>query len=75
MSKLTRFGVSVEHDLLEDFDAIIAEKGYSNRLIGGAIANNHLPEAGNMAKMISRCGFSIEINDTDDKYMIIAREL
>ncbi len=31
MAELTRFGVSMENDLLEDFDALIAEKGYSNR--------------------------------------------
>jgi len=31
MSDLTRFGVSMENDLLEDFDALISEKGYSNR--------------------------------------------
>ncbi len=31
MSQLTRFGVSMEDDLLRDFDALITEKGYSNR--------------------------------------------
>ncbi|MCS7232594.1 MAG: nickel-responsive transcriptional regulator NikR [Synergistetes bacterium] len=31
MSKLVRFGVSMEEDLLERFDKIIALKGYENR--------------------------------------------
>lgn len=31
MSKLVRFGVSVDRDLLEKFDRLIANKGYSNR--------------------------------------------
>ncbi len=31
MSDLSRFGVSVEYDLLESFDRLIAEQGYGNR--------------------------------------------
>jgi ubiquinone/menaquinone biosynthesis C-methylase UbiE len=46
-----------------------------HRSIGEAVANDHLPEAESTAKMLSKHGFLIEINDTDDKYMIIARKL
>ncbi len=31
MSKLTRFGVSLEKGLLDKFDALVAEKGYASR--------------------------------------------
>jgi CopG family transcriptional regulator, nickel-responsive regulator len=31
MEKITRFGVSIEPDLLEKFDHMIKKKGYSNR--------------------------------------------
>ena len=31
MSKVIRFGVSIEEDLLEGFDALIEKKGYANR--------------------------------------------
>ena len=31
MEKITRFGVSLEPDLLKKFDAIITKKGYTNR--------------------------------------------
>jgi CopG family transcriptional regulator, nickel-responsive regulator len=31
MGKITRFGVSLEPKLLEEFDEIIAKKGYTNR--------------------------------------------
>ena len=31
MSNLIRFGVSIEEDLLTQFDAQIHEKGYTNR--------------------------------------------
>jgi len=31
MSKIVRFGVSIEEELLEGFDALIAKKGYANR--------------------------------------------
>ncbi len=31
MSDLVRFGVSIQRDLLEAFDAFLAEKSYSNR--------------------------------------------
>lgn len=31
MEKVVRFGVSIEPDLLEKYDAIIKEKGYTNR--------------------------------------------
>ena len=31
MSDLVRFGVSVEADLIEEFDRLIGEKGYGNR--------------------------------------------
>ena len=31
MSELTRFGVSIENQLLEKFDQLIAERGYFNR--------------------------------------------
>lgn len=31
MDKLTRFGVSIETDLIEAFDTLITEKGYKNR--------------------------------------------
>ena len=31
MSKVVRFGVSIEEDLLEGFDALIQKKGYANR--------------------------------------------
>ncbi len=31
MEKITRFGVSIEPDLLEKFDRMIKRKGYSNR--------------------------------------------
>jgi CopG family nickel-responsive transcriptional regulator len=31
MEKLIRFGVSMENDLLEEFDMLINRKGYSNR--------------------------------------------
>lgn len=31
MGKLTRFGVSLDEELLESFDALCAVKGYSNR--------------------------------------------
>jgi CopG family nickel-responsive transcriptional regulator len=31
MAKVVRFGVSIEEDLLEGFDALIEEKGYANR--------------------------------------------
>lgn len=31
MEKITRFGVSIEHDLLKKFDKIIKKKGYTNR--------------------------------------------
>ncbi len=43
--------------------------------LGGTIAKDHLPEAGEMAKSVSEYGFSIEINDNDDKYMLLARKL
>lgn len=44
MERLTRFGVSMAPELLEQFDAMISEKGYANRseairdLIRGAVA-------------------------------------
>ncbi len=44
MEQLARFGVSMAPELLEQFDALIAEKGYANRseairdLIRGAVA-------------------------------------
>jgi CopG family nickel-responsive transcriptional regulator len=31
MSKIVRFGVSIEEELLEGFDALIRKKGYANR--------------------------------------------
>lgn len=31
MAKVIRFGVSIEEDLLEGFDALIEKKGYANR--------------------------------------------
>jgi CopG family nickel-responsive transcriptional regulator len=31
MSKVVRFGVSIEEELLEGFDALIEKKGYANR--------------------------------------------
>ncbi len=31
MSSLVRFGVSLEEELLESFDSLSAERGYSNR--------------------------------------------
>ena len=31
MSKIIRFGVSIEEELLQGFDALIAKKGYANR--------------------------------------------
>ena len=31
MQNLTRFGVSMENDLLKKFDHLIEKKGYSNR--------------------------------------------
>jgi CopG family nickel-responsive transcriptional regulator len=31
MKSLTRFGISMEEDLLEQFDSLIARKGYTNR--------------------------------------------
>lgn len=31
MKKLVRFGISLDHHLLDDFDKLIAQKGYSNR--------------------------------------------
>jgi CopG family nickel-responsive transcriptional regulator len=31
MEKITRFGVSIEHDLLKKFDKTIKKKGYTNR--------------------------------------------
>ena len=31
MSELVRFGVSLDHELLERFDALIQAKNYSNR--------------------------------------------
>lgn len=31
MSELTRFGISIENDLLEKFDRLIQERNYSNR--------------------------------------------
>jgi CopG family nickel-responsive transcriptional regulator len=31
MEKITRFGVSIEPDLLNEFDALIKKKGYTNR--------------------------------------------
>ena len=31
MSELVRFGVSIEDDLLEQFDSLIKKKGYTNR--------------------------------------------
>ncbi len=31
MSELVRFGVSIEQDLLENYDRLIAERGYENR--------------------------------------------
>ncbi|DAC72191.1 MAG TPA: nickel-responsive transcriptional regulator NikR [Thermoplasmata archaeon] len=31
MEKITRFGVSIEPDLLEKFDSMMKKKGYSNR--------------------------------------------
>lgn len=46
MGKLRRFGVSLENDLLESFDALCADKGYANRseairdLIRGALAQD-----------------------------------
>lgn len=48
MNKLTRFGVSMEEKLLEDFDALIAEKGYNNRseairdIVRSAIIQQHV---------------------------------
>jgi CopG family nickel-responsive transcriptional regulator len=32
MAELTRFGVSIQTRLLEQFDQLIAQKGYVNRL-------------------------------------------
>ena len=31
MSDITRFGVSIDHDLLENYDRLIAERGYATR--------------------------------------------
>lgn len=31
MNEITRFGVSIEQDLLENYDRLIAERGYSSR--------------------------------------------
>ncbi|MEE4312507.1 MAG: nickel-responsive transcriptional regulator NikR [candidate division KSB1 bacterium] len=31
MSNLTRFGVSIEESLLENFDALVSSRGYANR--------------------------------------------
>lgn len=31
MSPLVRFGMSLEHDLLEKYDALVAERGYESR--------------------------------------------
>jgi len=31
MGELSRTGISLEHDLLEGFDALIAKRGYKNR--------------------------------------------
>jgi CopG family nickel-responsive transcriptional regulator len=31
MADLTRFGISIDQDLLEEFDRLIARKGYANR--------------------------------------------
>ena len=31
MSELVRFGVSIDRDLLENYDALIAERGYATR--------------------------------------------
>ena len=46
MGKLTRFGVSLDEELLEPFDALCAVKGYSNRseAIRDLIRNALVPE-------------------------------
>ena len=50
MSKIVRFGVSIEEDLLEGFDALIEKKGYANRsealrsLIRGALLDVEVRE-------------------------------
>ena len=55
MSDLVRFGVSIEEDLLEEFDALIRTRGYSNRseairdLIRGYSAERKWEEGGETA--------------------------
>jgi len=59
MKKLVRFGVSLGKDLLERFDALIAERGYDNRseafrdLIRGALVEQEWREGGEVAGAIT----------------------
>ncbi len=55
MSELVRFGVSIESDLLEEFDSFLEERSYSNRseairdLIRKSIAERDWEEGGVVA--------------------------
>jgi CopG family nickel-responsive transcriptional regulator len=55
MSDLVRFGVSIENGLLDEFDTLITERGYSNRseairdLIRGYTAEREWEEGGEAA--------------------------
>ena len=55
MSDLVRFGVSIENGLLDEFDTLIRERGYSNRseairdLIRGYTAEREWEEGGEAA--------------------------
>ncbi|MHB8928005.1 MAG: nickel-responsive transcriptional regulator NikR [Bacillota bacterium] len=53
MEQLARFGVSMAPELLEQFDELVAKKGYANRseairdLIRGAVAESRWEDEGN----------------------------
>jgi SAM-dependent methyltransferase len=43
--------------------------------IGGAVSHDHLPEGNELADLASEHGFSIEVNETVEKYFFLARKL
>ena len=60
MGKLTRFGVSLDEELLEPFDALCAVKGYSNRseairdLIRKALVAEEWQQADDLARRLTQ---------------------
>jgi CopG family nickel-responsive transcriptional regulator len=59
MSKLVRFGISLGNDLLERFDALIAERGFASRseafrdLIRGALVQDEWRVGGEVAGAVT----------------------